>query len=80
MRSIDIEKTHRTYSIFTLDIDCALLDTTLYRKGDHMCILPCETEGRRRRRRRRKQPASKRHDVMAVVLSLATAEAGAGSK
>lgn len=78
MRSIDIEKTHRTYSIFTLDIDCALLDTTLYRKGDHMCILPCETEGRRRRRR--KQPASKRHDVMAVVLSLATAEAGAGSK
>lgn len=79
MRSIDIEKTHRTYSIFTLDIDCALLDTTLYRKGDHMCILPCETEGRRRRRRR-KQPASKRHDVMAVVLSLATAEAGAGSK
>lgn len=79
MRSIDIEKTHRTYSIFTLDIDCALLDTTLYRKGDHMCILPCETGGRRRRRRR-KQPASKRHDVMAVVLSLATAEAGAGSK
>lgn len=78
MRSIDIEKTHRTYSIFTLDIDCALLDTTLYRKGDHMCILPCETGGRRRRRR--KQPASKRHDVMAVVLSLATAEAGAGSK
>lgn len=78
MRSIDIEKTQRTYSIFTLDIDCALLDTTLYRKGDHMCILPCETEGRRRRRR--KQPASKRHDVMAVVLSLATAEAGAGSK
>lgn len=77
MRSIDIEKTHRTYSIFTLDIDCALLDTTLYRKGDHMCILPCETEGRRRRRT---QPASKRHDVMAVVLSLATAEAGAGSK
>lgn len=77
MRSIDIEKTHRTYSIFTLDIDCELLDTTLYRKGDHMCILPCETEGRRRRR---KQPASKRHDVMAVVLSLATAEAGAGSK
>lgn len=79
MRSIDIEKTHRTYSIFTLAIDCALRDTTLYRKGDHMCILPCETEGRRRRRRR-KQPASKRHDVMAVVLSLATAEAGAGSK
>lgn len=78
MRSIDIEKTHRTYSIFTLDIDCELLDTTLYRKGDHMCILPCETGGRRRRRR--KQPASKRHDVMAVVLSLATAEAGAGSK
>lgn len=78
MRSIDIEKTHRTYSIFTLDIDCALLDTTLYRKGDHMCILPCETGGRRRRRR--KQSASKRHDVMAVVLSLATAEAGAGSK
>lgn len=77
MRSIDIEKTHGTYSIFTLDIDCELLDTTLYRKGDHMCILPCETGGRRRRR---KQPASKRHDVMAVVLSLATAEAGAGSK
>lgn len=76
MRSIDIKKTHRTYSIFTLDIDCALLDTTLDRKGDHMCILPCETEGRRRR----KQPACMRHDVMAVVLSLATAEAGAGSK